>query len=110
MSIFLPQNEQDGTRVAECLPCQRPKCKDKYFDSKLRALCKSARELPHFSGLFLSPYKSLQICKSLESRNNAKVHIELLIYRAWATCGERGKLDNLFWSKMLSVYCHNDYL
>ena len=39
-----------------------------------------------FSGLFLSPYKSLQICKSLESRSNAKVNIELLIYRAWATC------------------------
>ena len=44
---FLPQNEQDVTWVAECLPCQKSKCKDKYFDSKPRALFK--RELPHFS-------------------------------------------------------------
>ena len=28
-----------------------------------------------------------QICESLKLRNNAKVNIELLIYRAWGTCG-----------------------
>ena len=40
---------------------QRPKCKDKYFDSKPRALCKSARELPHFSNSTMSEAKEATI-------------------------------------------------
>ena len=57
MSIFYLKNEQDCGWGAECLPCQRSKCKDKYFLSKPPALCKSGRELPYFSNSNMSEAK-----------------------------------------------------
>ena len=57
ISSFHLKKNKDGRWLTECLPCRRSKCKDKYFDSTPRALCKSAREPPHFFNSTMSEAK-----------------------------------------------------
>ena len=62
-------------------------CKDKYFDSKRRALCKSARELPHhFSNSTMSEAKEAIITDDESEGDHTEELYQSVFTKTEETC------------------------
>ena len=68
--------------LMECLPCQRSKCKD----SKSRMLCKSVRELLHFSNSTMSEAKETIIIEDESEGDDTDELYQSVFIKTEETC------------------------